>query len=133
MKNLVDNRKHDICFHKGGTIDITSHVVQALGLREGDVISVCQTDNDYPEYYLFVRIPREKAAGGRYEARITRTVQQGRRSKFMRAYSRQLCQAICEIVGNNVAYLMTGELRTDIPGIERALTLITRTNLKPNK
>lgn len=133
MKNLVESRKHDICFHRNGKIDITAHVARALGLREGDVLAVGIDGEDYcPEYYLYVRCRRE-CVQGRYEATCSSTVRKGGNSRFLRAYSKSICRTICDLVGGTDAYLMTGELRTDIQGTDRALTLITRTNLKPAK
>lgn len=131
MKDLIPNhRKYDISFHHNGKIDIRAHVVRSLGIHEGDVISISQSDDTPYEYYLYVRIPHDKAEGAQYNAQCRRTVTAGRRSQFLRAYSKALTDAILQVTGTTDAYLMTGELRTDIPGIPRALTLITRTNLK---
>lgn len=134
MKDLIPcHRKYDISFHHDGKIDIRAHVVRTLGIHEGDVISICQSDDTPHEYYLYVRIPHDKTEGAQYTAQCRRTVTNGRRSQFLRAYSKALTDAILKIVGTTDAYLMTGELRTDLPGVSRALTLITRTNLKPTR
>lgn len=134
MKDIIPcHRKYDISFHQDGKIDIRAHIVRSLGIHEGDVISICKSDDTPHEYYLYVRIPHDKTEGAQYTAQCRRTVTAGRRSQFLRAYSKALTDAILQLVGTTDAYLMTGELRTDLPGIPRALTLITRTSLKPTR
>ena len=131
MKNLVESRKHDICFHRNGKIDISAHVTRVLSLREGDVLAVgIDGDACSPEYYLYVRCRREHVQG-RYEATCSCTARKGVNSRFLRAYSKSICRIICDLVGGADAHLMTGELRTDIKGTDLAITLITRTNLRP--
>ena len=134
MKDLIPtHRKYDISFHQDGKIDIRAHVVRTLDIHEGDVVSICRSDDTPHEYYLYIRVPHHETNGAQYTAQCRRTVTAGRRSQFLRAYSKELTNAILQLVGTTDAYLMTGELRTDLPGIPRALTLITRTTLSKNK
>ncbi len=97
MESILGNRSRrpDIRFCSDGRIDISSRVVRALGIQEGDVIDIL---HDRDEYYLYVRLKAEQTVG-RHEARCVKTNPSIRRPHYFRAYSRTLCGAVLKAAG----------------------------------
>lgn len=89
------SRRPDIRFCSDGRIDISSRIVRALGIQEGDVIDIL---HDKEEYYLYVRLKASEVVG-RHEARCVKTNPAIRRPHYFRAYSRTLCVAMLEAAG----------------------------------
>lgn len=107
MKSILSNtRRPDITFHRGGRIDIASHIARQLYIKKGDVIDIAVADN---EYYLFVRthcnIGRHEAACYPANARL-------KNSHSFRAHSARLChEMLCITNGEKKVSLPCGELR----------------------
>ncbi|MBR2747157.1 MAG: hypothetical protein IKD95_02210 [Bacteroidales bacterium] len=89
------SRRPDIRFCSNGRIDISSRVVRALGIQEGDVLDIL---HDSDEYYLYVRLKAEETVG-RHEARCVKTNPSIKRPHYFRAYSRTLCGAVLQAAG----------------------------------
>lgn len=111
-------RKPDICIRNGGVINLSSNVVSALNLREGDVVSVME-DSD-KELYLYVYCRREDAVGN-YSG-ICRASKKN--SRHLRAHSTTLCAFLDKTIGGKNIDLIVGE-KVTLP-LGDALPLIKR-------
>lgn len=86
------SRRTDVSFHRDGHININANVAKKLCLDDGDVIDI---GRDGVEFYLYVRLKNAQAIGS-HHCRCTRTK---KRSCNFRAYSKQLCLKVLDIVG----------------------------------
>lgn len=84
---LGHTRRPDITFHSSGKIDITSRIVNSLGINQGDVIDIMTANG---EFYLYVSV-RAADICGRHEAQCYPSKRGGR---HFRTYCRRLCYAI---------------------------------------
>lgn len=92
---LGNTRRPDISFFASGKIDITSRIVKALGMVEGDVIDIMAGDG---EYFLYVS-SHASSLCGRHEAQCYPS-KHG--SRHFRANSRRLCAAILKASGSDL-------------------------------
>ena len=126
MESLVGNtRRPDISFYRGGRIDITSRVAKLLELKDGDVIDIAMSCE---EYYLYVRY-RSDGIVGVYEATCHPTKEH---SRNFRAYSARLVDAVLKVCNRysdiNVALLPIGKAIKDEDG-KTIIPIITLNNL----
>ncbi len=125
MTSILGNtRRPDIAFHSSGRIDITSRVVKALKLKEGDCIDIMIVGR---EYYLFVA-SRAATGSGRHEAQCYPSK---RGSNHFRAWCLRLCSAILDYSGfSHHASFAAGD--PIIINDREAIPIITRRNLSNN-
>lgn len=101
-------RKVDIYFRKGGRIDITSRVVKALSIQDGDVINVLSADN---EYFLYVERRAADIRNGmaryRHAARRTKS-----NDNMLRCQSIALTDAVNAITEADESWLFVGTPRS---------------------
>lgn len=117
---LGNTRRPDISFFASGKIDITSRIVKALDMAEGDVIDVMVGNG---EYYFYVS-SHSSIVCGRHEAQCYPS-KHG--SRHFRAYSRRLCAAMLKASGFNLrASFAAGEV-VDVNG-RKAIPIIIRKN-----
>ncbi len=120
---LGNTRRPDISFFASGKIDITSRIVKALDMAEGDVIDIMVGGG---EYYFYVS-SRSSMVCGKHEAQCYPS-KHG--SKHFRAYSRRLCAAIFQASGfSNHASFAAGEV-VEVNG-RKAIPIIIRKNYMP--
>ena len=122
---LGNTRRPDISFFSSGKIDITSRIVNALGIESGDVIDI-MTQNG--EFYLHISI-RAADTCGRHEARCYPS---HKGSRHFRAYSRRLSEAImrdCGIRSDQLKQVSfnAGEI-VEINGV-KTIPIITRNKI----
>lgn len=100
-------RKVDIYFRKRGRIDITSRVVRALSLKDGDVINVLSVGS---EYYLYIerRAADMKNGMARYRHAVHHTK---RNDNMLRCQSIELTNAVNAITEADESWLFVGTLR----------------------
>lgn len=117
---LGNTRRPDISFFASGKIDITSRIVKALGIAEGDVVDIMVGGG---EYYFYVSIPSSMVCG-KHEAQCYPS-KHG--SRHYRAYSRRLCSAIFNASGfDKQACFAAGEV-VEVNG-RKAIPIIIRKN-----
>lgn len=113
-------RKPDITFRQSdGRISITAGIARRLGIRNGDSIDIVA---DEYECHLAVR---PHSTEGSYKAVCRPTNVGKRRCHNFRAYSREICNYICNRFGSSVVKLSAGET-TDHPLHGHMVTLINR-------
>ncbi len=119
MSILGNTRRADISFHASGKIDITSRIVNALGINQGDVIDIMTANG---EFYLYVSV-RAADICGRHEAQCYPSKRGGR---HFRTYCRRLCSAILSQHPTHTSRLSfaAGEA-VEVHG-RKAITIITR-------
>lgn len=127
MTSLLGNtRKADLVFHKSGGIDISARVAKALNLAKGDVVDVCEDDD---EFYLYVKL---HSPVGRHEGTVLYTNKNGRHS---RVWSKKLCSAILKESGSEgrdkVALCVGDLVKRDDLGL--AFPIITKYVLNDDK
>lgn len=119
-KSILGNtRRADISFHASGKIDITSRIVNALGINQGDVIDIMTANG---EFYLYVSAHAADICG-RHEAQCYPSKRGGR---HFRTYCHRLCSAILSQHPTHTSRLRfaAGEA-VEVHG-RKAITIITR-------
>ncbi len=111
-------RRPDICIRKHGVINISSYIVSALHLREGDVISFSKDRRD-DEYYIYV-VCREADRIGNYTGICRRSKCNSRHIRVNSAY---LCSMIREVIPDENIDLIVGKM-VDHPVLGQALPII---------
>lgn len=93
IKSILGNtRRADISFHSSGKIDISSRIVKALGMVDGDVIDIMAGKG---EFYLYVSLHASDICG-RHEAQCHSSM---RGCRHFRTWCRRLCSAILSECG----------------------------------
>lgn len=118
---LGNSRKPDIYFRRGGRIDITAKVSEALDLQPGDIIDIW---NEHEEYFLYVLHRADNIRGNH----IAVCQQVNPRNRYIRVYCIKLCNFMRSLCGGNEVHLPVGE-SVQLPNIGTAIPLITRNNL----
>lgn len=116
---LGNTRRSDISFFSSGRIDITSHIVNALGIRKGDVLDIMHGDG---EFYLYVAVNADDISCGRHQAQCYPS-KQG--AKHFRAYSRRLCSVMLRECGGDRRVSLAAGAIAYING-HKAIHIITR-------
>ena len=101
-------RKVDVYFRKSGRIDITSRVVKALNIQDGDVINVLSADG---EYFLYVERRAADIRNGmaRYRHAVRRTKSN---DNMLRCQSIALTDAVNAITEAEESWLFVGTPRS---------------------
>lgn len=119
MDSIIGNsRRPDLTFYRSGRIDITSHVARAIGLQDGDVIDIGRQGK---EFYLYVRIKKEKAIG----KHLGQCHSSKPNSHNFRTYSKAICHSLLGDTYGERLCLSVGHPE-DIEGIGIAIPIITR-------
>lgn len=102
------SRKVDIYFRKSGRIDITSRVVHAISIKEGDVINILQAES---EYYLYIERHASdmRNSMARYNNAVHRTK---RNDNMLRCQSKALTDAVNAITEAEESWLFVGPPRS---------------------
>lgn len=88
MHSIVQyTRRPDVSFYSSGRIDITSRVARAIGIADGDVISIAESDG---EYYIYCA-KHADAVVGSHQGTVHPTKQH---SRNFRCYSSQICHIL---------------------------------------
>lgn len=118
---LPSTRRPEITFHRSGRIDISSRVVKALGIADGDVLNIINKDS---EFFLYVAVPAHKVNG--CHSLMCHPSKKG--GRHMRTWSRKICDFILKHCCNtSVAALPVGEI-VNISCF-KAIQIITSNNL----
>lgn len=91
MHSILGNtRKADFVFHSSGQIEISSSAAKILSLKQGDVIDVMVSGDDY---YLYIR--HHSPTVGHHECSVFKSNKGGH---HFRAWSKKLCASILDNV-----------------------------------
>lgn len=122
---LVNTRKPDVVFHRGGRISISARVSKALNLAHGDVIDIMEGEE---ETYLYVRL--RAPVVGRHEGRVFRSNKKGYHCV---ASSITLCRYIISKCGDREKVRLCCGTPVELPYHGKALPIIIRYILRYDK
>ncbi len=125
---LQFTRRPDVTLYATGRIDITSRVAKTIGIKDGDVIDIAESNG---EYWIYIRQHAESVVGA-HEATV-RSSKKG--SRNLRCYSKRLCQymlAVHGICGKGASLRVPAGRTIQHQQYGTMMALVTRLNIIKN-